>query len=97
VNRKPLYSSEQPLPERSGPRYGVFILAAVVLLVAMLGTVLGTGLEQEAQTPQTFDDGNAGVLIPETGVDEQESVNEQRQSMRCALGNNCPPPEGADE
>jgi hypothetical protein len=98
MTRNPLYSSRQPLPERSGPGYGVIILAAAALLVVVLGTALGAGIDQNTQTPPTPDEGGADVLIPQTGVDDQESLNEQRQSMRCALGgNNCPPPEGDDD
>jgi hypothetical protein len=98
MTRKPLYSSRQPLPERSGPGYGVIILAAAALLVVMLGSALGAGIDQNTETPQTLDEGGADVLMPETGIEEQESLNEQRQSMRCSLGgNNCPPPEGGDE
>jgi hypothetical protein len=98
MNRKPLYSSGQPLPERSYPNYGVFVLAAAALIAIVLGTALGTGIDQESGSPQNLEEDGADLLIPDTGMESQESVTEQRQSMRCALGGgSCPPPEGGDE
>jgi hypothetical protein len=92
--RKPLYSSRQPLPEKSDSRTGMVFLAAAAILVVILGTALGTGIDQNLQSHQLLDEGETDMLIPDTGMDRQESLNEQRQSMRCALGGGaCPPAE----
>jgi hypothetical protein len=97
MGRKPLYSSTQPLPDTPGPRYGAFVLAAVTLIVVVLGTALGTGMDQNVQSPQNLDEGESNQVIPNTGMDSQDSVNKQRQSMRCTVrGGPCPPSEAGE-
>jgi hypothetical protein len=92
MGRKPLFSSNQPLPETSGPRLGLVVLLAAAIMVVMLGGVLGSGLDQNAQDTRSPDGGNPSEVIPNTGRDRQEGMNDLRRSVECAFrGEECPP------
>jgi hypothetical protein len=95
MGRKPLYSSRQPLPEKTVTGFGTVFLIAAALIVIMLATTMGTGLDQNNLTPQNLDEGDSLQGVPNTGSQGQDSMYDLRQSIRCSFGGGeCPPGAG---
>jgi hypothetical protein len=97
MDKKPLYSSPRPIPETGGRRYGVILLAAATLIIVMLGTAMGSGVDLPIQTSADIEESGTSPVIPDTGSDNQESINQQRQSVKCSLGVGACPTSEADD
>jgi hypothetical protein len=97
MDKKPLYSSKRPIPETGGRSYGVILLAAAILIIVMLGTAMGSGVDLPNQSSADTGESGTSPVIPDTGPYNQESIHQQRQSVKCSLGVGACPTSEADD